>query len=137
MTTWLIGHYHNWRCAVVGDGMVDWLEEYDLSATGNLAWARDSLGGSPWIPANAAIYRDGSPITYVHDITTPTLVISGTADEQVPVSESYELYHALNDLGIPVSFVAIPGAPHHPTTPVRLEGYERVTLDWVDKYLTP
>jgi dipeptidyl aminopeptidase/acylaminoacyl peptidase len=135
MTTWMIGHYHNWRCAVVGDGMVDWLEEYDLSGTGNLAWTRDSLGGSPWNPANAAIYREGSPITYVHNITTPTRIISGTADDQVPASESYALYHALADLGVPVSFIAIPGAKHFPTDPVHIEGYDRVTLDWVDRYM--
>jgi dipeptidyl aminopeptidase/acylaminoacyl peptidase len=135
MTTWLIGHWHHWRSAVVGDGMVDWIEEYDLSGTGNLAWARDSLGGSPWDPKVAPLYRSGSPITYVHDITTPTLIISGTADDQVPVSESYELYHALHDQGVPVRFVAIPTAKHHPSDPVRLEGYDRVTLDWVDQYM--
>ena len=135
MTAWMIGHTHNWRCAVIGDGAFDWVETYDLSATGNLAWTRDSLGGSPWTPENAAIYRDSSPITYVHDITTPTRLISGTADEQVPVSESYAFYHALSDLGIPVSFVAIPGAKHFPKDPVHIEGYNRATLDWVDRYL--
>lgn len=137
MTAWIIGHSHNWRCAVIGDGMVDWVETYDLSATGNLAWARDSFGGSPWAPENAALYRDSSPITYVHDITTPTRIISGTADEQVPVSESYALYHALSDLGDKVSFVAIPGAHHFPKDPVHIEGYNRTTLDWVDRYLQP
>lgn len=135
MTTWIIGHWHQWRSAVVGDGMVDWIEEYNLSATGNLAWARDSLGGSPWDPKVAPIYKSGSPITYVSAITTPTLVISGTADEQVPVSESYELYHALHDEHVPVQFIAIPTAHHHPSDPVRTEGYDRVTLDWVDKYM--
>jgi dipeptidyl aminopeptidase/acylaminoacyl peptidase len=135
MTAWLIGHSHNWRCAVIGDGAFDWVESYDLSATGNLAWVRDSLGGSPWAPENAQIYHDGSPITYVHDMKTPTRLISGTADEQVPVSESYALYHALNDLGVPVSFVAIPGAKHFPEDPVHIEGYNRATLDWVVRYL--
>ncbi len=84
----MIGHWHHWRCAVVGDGMVDWKEEYDLSAAGNLAWARDSLGGSPWDPASAPLYVTGSPITYATHITTPTRIISGTADETVPASEA-------------------------------------------------
>jgi hypothetical protein len=48
MTGWNIGHDTHWRCAVLGDAAVDWLEAYDLSGTGNLAWTRDSLGGSPW-----------------------------------------------------------------------------------------
>jgi dipeptidyl aminopeptidase/acylaminoacyl peptidase len=135
MTTWLITHWHNWRSAVVGDGMVDWNQEYNLSATGNLAWARDSLGGSPWDPKVASLYRSGSPITYVRQITTPTLIISGTADEQVPVSESYELYHALHDQGVTVEFIALPTSKHGPTDPAHIEGYNRITLDWVDKYM--
>jgi dipeptidyl aminopeptidase/acylaminoacyl peptidase len=135
MTTWLIGHDHRWKAAVIGDGMVDWVTEYDESAAGNLAWTRDSLGGTPRDPAAADLYRTGSPITYASQITTPTLIISGTADETVPAAESYELFHALNDRGVPVRFVAIPGAHHFPTDPVHIEGYDRVTLDWVEHYL--
>ncbi|MBV9718209.1 MAG: S9 family peptidase [Candidatus Eremiobacteraeota bacterium] len=135
MTTWLIGHEHLWKAAVVGDGMVDWLEEYNDSAAGNLAWTRDSLGGTPADPSSAPLYRSGSPITYAAQITTPTLIISGTADETVPATESYELYHALADRGVPVRFVAIPGAHHSPSDPVHIEGYDRVTLDWLERYL--
>jgi dipeptidyl aminopeptidase/acylaminoacyl peptidase len=135
MTAWMIGHYHNWRSAVIGDGVFDFVEAYDLSATGNLAWVRDSLGGSPWNPANATVYHDGSPITYVHDIKTPTRLISGTADDQAPMVGSYQLYHALADEGVPVSFVAIPNAFHFPRDPVHIEGYNRVTLEWVDRYM--
>ncbi len=135
MTTWLIGHDHRWKAAVVGDGMVDWVTEYDESAAGNLAWTRDSLGGTPMDPASADLYRTGSPITYASQITTPTLIISGTADETVPAAESYELFHALNDRGVAVRFVAIPGAHHFPTDPVHIQGYDRVTLDWIERYL--
>jgi dipeptidyl aminopeptidase/acylaminoacyl peptidase len=135
MTAWMIGHYQKWRSAVIGDGVFDWVEAYDLSATGNLAWTRDSLGGSPWNPQNAQLYRDGSPITYVRDIKTPTRLISGTADDQAPVVGSYQLYHALADQGVPVSFVAIPNAFHFPRDPVHIEGYNRVTLEWVDRYM--
>lgn len=135
MTTWLISHDTRWRAAVVGDGMVDWIQEYNLSGTGNLAWARDSFGGSPWDPTYAQMYRDQSPITFVSAIKTPTRLISGTSDAQVPFTESYELYHALHDQGVPVSFVAIPGALHFPSDPVRIEGYYRVTLEWIDRYM--
>jgi dipeptidyl aminopeptidase/acylaminoacyl peptidase len=134
MTTWIIGHWHNLRSAVVGDGMVDWTEEYNFSETGNYPWARDSLGGSPWDPKVARLYASGSPISYVSAVTTPTLIISGTADETVPVTESYELYHALHDEHVPVQFIAIPTAHHFPSDPVRQEGYYRVTLRWVDRY---
>ena len=131
MTTWLIGHEHIWRSAVVADGVTDWRQEYDLSAAGNLAWTRDSLGGTPMDPQAAALYRTGSPITYANQITTPTLILSGTADQTVPITESFELYHALNDHGTPVRFIALPAAHHSPSKPVQVDRYYTHILEWV------
>jgi dipeptidyl aminopeptidase/acylaminoacyl peptidase len=136
MTGWIIGHDARWRCAVIGDGAVDWIETYDLSAVGNLAWARDSLGGSPW--ASAALlqrYREQSPITYATQVKTPTLLLTGLLDQTVPFTESWEYYHALQDIGTPVRLIAIPTAHHTPHDPVRLESYERHILDWLGAYV--
>lgn len=135
MTTWLISHQHFWRCAVVGDGAVDWTEEYELSGAGNLSWTRDSLGGSPWDKASAELYRTGSPITYAGDITTPTLILSGTDDVTVPITESFALYHALASRKVPVEFIGIPGAHHSPQDPVHRELYYQAIEQWVVKYL--
>ncbi len=131
MTAWLISHQHFWRCAVVADGAIDWTEEYELSAAGNLAWTRDSLGGSPWDKRSASLYRTGSPITYAGQITTPTLILSGTDDTTVPITESFGLYHALASRGIPVRFIGIPGAHHSPQDPVHRELYYRAIDRWV------
>ena len=131
MTAWLISHQHFWRCAVVADGAVDWTEEYELSAAGNLAWTRDSLGGSPWDKQSAQLYRTGSPITYAADITTPTLILSGTDDTTVPITESFALYHALSSRHIPVKFIGIPGAHHSPQDPVHRELYYQAIDEWV------
>ncbi|HEX4269010.1 MAG TPA: S9 family peptidase [Steroidobacteraceae bacterium] len=131
MTGWLISHQHFWRCAVVADGALDWTEEYELSGAGNLAWTRDSLGGGPWDKQSAALYRTGSPMTYVGAITTPTLILSGTDDTTVPITESFALYHALSSRGIAVKFIGIPGAHHSPQDPVHAELYYRAIDDWV------
>jgi dipeptidyl aminopeptidase/acylaminoacyl peptidase len=135
MTAWLISHHHFWRCAVVADGAVDWTEEYELSGAGNLAWTRDSLGGSPWDSKTAALYRTGSPLTYAGQITTPTLILSGTDDVTVPIVESFGLYHALASRHVPVEFIGIPGAHHSPQDPVHRELYYRAIHKWVVKYL--
>ncbi|MFZ0499051.1 MAG: S9 family peptidase [Steroidobacteraceae bacterium] len=131
MTGWLISHQHFWRCAVVADGALDWTEEYELSGAGNLAWTRDSLGGGPWDKQSAALYRTGSPMTYAGDITTPTLILSGTDDVTVPITESFALYHALSSRGIAVKFLGIPGGHHSPQDPVHAELYYRAIADWV------
>ncbi|MGH8191189.1 MAG: prolyl oligopeptidase family serine peptidase [Rhodanobacteraceae bacterium] len=135
MTGWLISHQHFWKCAVVADGALDWTEEYELSGAGNLAWTRDSLGGTPWDPQSAALYRTGSPITYAAQITTPTLILSGTDDITVPITESFALYHALASRHVPVQFIGIPGAHHTPQDPVHLELYYQALNRWVTKYL--
>ena len=137
MTAWLISHQHFWRCAVVADGALDWTQEYELSGAGNLAWTRDSLGGSPWDEASAALYRTGSPITYAGEIVTPTLILSGTDDKTVPITESFALYHALASRHVPVKFIGIPGAHHSPQDPVHRELYYGAIVDWVAAHLGP
>ena len=131
MTAWLITHQHFWRCAVVADGALDWTEEYELSGAGNMAWTRDSLGGSPWDKQSAELYRSGSPITYAGDISTPTLILSGTDDFTVPITESFALYHALSSRHVQVKFIGIPGAHHSPQDPVHRELYYRAIDEWV------
>ena len=135
MTAWLISHQHFWRCAVVADGALDWTEEYELSGDGNLAWTRDSLGGSPWDKDSADLYRSGSPITYAGQITTPTLILSGTSDITVPITESFGLYHALSSRHVPVEFIGIPGGHHSPQDPVHRELYYGAINQWVVAHL--
>lgn len=135
MTAWLISHQHFWRCAVVADGAVDWTEEYELAGAGNLAWTRDSLGGSPWGKQSAKLYRTGSPITYADQITTPTLILSGTSDITVPITESFALYHALASRHVPVKFIGLPGGRHSPHDPVHREMYYQAINKWVRSYL--
>ena len=135
MTSWLIGHQHFWRCAVVADGVTDWTQEYELPGAGNLAWTAGSLGGSPWDSASAALYRTGSPITYADQMSTPTLILSGTADITVPITESFALYHALADRHVPVRFIGIPGAYHSPQDPVHRELYYQAIERWVVQHL--
>jgi len=136
LTSWIIGHDRRWRCAVVGDGAVDWVQAYDLSAVGNLAWTRDSLGGGPWTSAAMMErYRADSPISYAPQVRTPTLILTGLLDQTVPFSESWTYFHALKDNGVPVRLIAIPTAHHTPHDPVRLESYERHILDWLAAHL--
>jgi dipeptidyl aminopeptidase/acylaminoacyl peptidase len=130
MTAWLIGHDHRWRSAIVSDGLTSWTDLYNLAADGNLAMARDSLGGTPSDP-DSDLYRTGSPITYAAAITTPTLIMHGTADETVPITSSYALYHTLKDRHTPVRFIALPGAHHHPGDPVRQKRFYELMVQWI------
>jgi dipeptidyl aminopeptidase/acylaminoacyl peptidase len=132
MTSWMIGHYHIWKAAVSGAAVNDLVHAYALSDFN--VTQRWSFSGSPWTGKMAA-YIEQSPITYATHITTPTLILSDTADERVPISQSYEMYHALKDNGIPVKFFAYPVPGHFPGDPIRTMDVYRRWADWIDQYM--
>ena len=133
MTSWLIGHYHIWKTAITGASVDDLNEEYNLS-DGNVQ-GRYSFKGSPWVGDNMKDYRAQSPIASASKINTPTLILSDTGDVRVPITQSYQLYHAMKDNGVAVKFIAYPVPGHFPGDPVRsFDVYSR-WVNWLNEYL--
>jgi dipeptidyl aminopeptidase/acylaminoacyl peptidase len=133
MTSWLIGHYSIWKAAMAGAPVTDLYDEYNLS-DGNVT-GRYSFKGSPFVGDNLKAYREQSPITYALHIKTPTLILHDTGDARVTISQSYQLFHALKENGVPVKFFAYPVAGHFPGDPVRQMDVDRRWVDWMDQYL--
>ena len=133
MTSWLIGHYHIWKTAVSGAAPNSRANQHNLSDYN--VTERFVFGGSPWKKEYAKAYQEQSPITYAGAVTTPTLILHDTGDPRVPITNSYEMYHALKDNGVTVKFIAIPTAGHDPSDPVHQSDQERVWLEWLDRYL--
>jgi dipeptidyl aminopeptidase/acylaminoacyl peptidase len=131
MTSWLIGHYHIWKTAVTGASVTDLNEEYNLS-DGNVI-GRYSFKGSPWLGSNMKDYVAQSPISYAAQINTPTLILSDTGDARVPITQSYQLYHAMKDNGVTVKFIAYPVKGHFPGDPVRSRDVYSRWLGWLDR----
>ena len=48
-----------------------------------------------------AVYEKSSPIRFIKNVKTPTLIIVGERDAECPASQSYEFWHALKTLGVP------------------------------------
>jgi dipeptidyl aminopeptidase/acylaminoacyl peptidase len=133
MTSWMIGHYQIWRAAVSGAAVNDLVHAYALSDFN--VTERWSFGGSPWSGNLMAAYVAQSPITYASRVKTPTLILSDTADERVPVTQSYLMYHALKDNGVTVKFFAYPIPGHSPGDPIRTMDVYRRWIDWIDQYM--
>jgi|HubBroStandDraft_2_1064218.scaffolds.fasta_scaffold00035_13 dipeptidyl aminopeptidase/acylaminoacyl peptidase len=133
LTSWLIGHYHNWRAAVSGAAVNSEFDEYNLS-TSNVQ-DRYPLGTSPYTGDGERIYRENSPITYYAQITTPTLIWGTTLDPVVPITQSYALYHALVDNHVPVRFAVFPAATHGPDGPRQTAELTQLWLDWLDEHM--
>ncbi|MBC5823561.1 MAG: S9 family peptidase [Candidatus Eremiobacteraeota bacterium] len=135
MTSWMIGHYPIWKAAVSGAAVNNLVDEYDLSdnnVTGRYGFPGT---GSPWTSGGAQRYLEQSPISYAQNITAPTLIMSDTGDERVPITQSYEMFHALRDNHRTVSFIAYPVAGHFPGDPVRSEDVYRRWIAWIARYL--
>ena len=133
LTTWLIGHSHDFHAAVSGAAVNDEFEEYNLS-TSNVQ-DRYLLKAAPYTGDGQRIYSEQSPITYYRDIATPTLIWGTTGDPVVPIPQAYALYHALTDNHVPVKFLVFPASTHGPGNPVQTADLTRFWLAWLDEYL--
>src|ERR1039458_10128537 len=104
MTTWLLGNYpEKWKAAVAGAAVTDWLDQYNYGDANVRRSA--AFGGSPYTDAKRMqAYREQSPIYYASKIQAPTLILSDTGDFRVPITQSFQLYHALVDNGVPAQF---------------------------------
>jgi dipeptidyl aminopeptidase/acylaminoacyl peptidase len=133
MTTWLMGHYQVWKVAVAGAAVTNMYDQYNL-ADFNVT-ERYIFNGSPYVGDNLKGYREQSPITYAAQMKTPTLILSDTGDFRVTITQSYELFHALKDNGVPVRFFAYPVSGHFPNDPVRQMDVYRRWSEWLVDHL--
>lgn len=132
LSAWLIGHYQDFRAAVIGAPMTDILSWYNLSCCN--AWAAEMAGGSPWVNGNYVNYWRQSPVAYADKVKTPTLLLHRTGDPEAPLPESYYFYHALRDNGVMVKFIAYPLAGHgYEYDPVNERDTMRRWMGWIDE----
>ncbi len=59
------------------------------------------------------VYERSSPITFIKNVRTPTLIVSGGRDAEVPVTQSYEYWNALRLFGVKTQFVVYPDEGHY------------------------
>jgi dipeptidyl aminopeptidase/acylaminoacyl peptidase len=136
MTTWLIGNYQGWACAVAGAAITDMIDQYSLA---DIGFAFKYHMGNGLSPFSDQATKEGwirqSPITYAGNVKTPTLMLSCARDTRVPVSQSYKFYRALQDNGTECKLIVFPVGGHDPADPVRNRERYRLWLEWLDRYL--
>ena len=133
MTTWLLGNYTGWRVAVAGAAVTDWMDQYNYGDANVRRGA--AFGGSPWTdPKRMQAYMEQSPIAYASKIRTPTLVMTNTQDYRVPPTQSFKLYRALKDNGVPTKFIAYPIYGHNANDPVRARDVQRRWIGWIEEH---
>jgi dipeptidyl aminopeptidase/acylaminoacyl peptidase len=134
MTSWLNGRYPDkWRAAVEGAALNDWVMDYTIAyyQTYDLYF----FGGSPWLKKYWKIWREQSPIIFAENVKAPTLILGDAGDPNVPIVNSYEMYHALKDNGVHTEFYVYPVDTHFPHDIVRRTDVYKRWVDWIVKYV--
>jgi dipeptidyl aminopeptidase/acylaminoacyl peptidase len=136
MTTWLIGNYQGWKCAVAIAAVTDWMVQYTQGDYGAMYRFEFGKGKSPYTDKNVREnWIRNSPITYAVNVKTPTLLLSNTDDERVPISQSYHYFRVLQDIGTVTKFIAFPIPGHWTADPLRQKELQKYTLEWLGTYL--
>jgi dipeptidyl aminopeptidase/acylaminoacyl peptidase len=118
-------------CAGAGD--VNWTSDYGNCAFG-AAFDNAYFGGPPW--EQQEIYIDKSPLFRMQKLKTPTLIMFGEKDTSVPVSQGWEHFRAMQQIGeTPVRFLLFPGAGHGLRKPSHQKRKMEEELAWFDRYL--
>lgn len=135
MTSWMEARYPVFKAAVAWGAVNDLVVDYAIAD--DIHDDAAFMGGSPYRGNALARWQAQSPISFYKRIRTPTLIMGNVFDVRVPIVESYEMYHALRDNGVPVKFYAFPTAEHLPMGPVRMAQAFTLWFDWFDRYLQP
>ena len=131
MTAWAIGHTDRFKAAMAGAPVVN---AHSFFGTSDIpTWVEWEYYGPPW--KNPDLIRAYSPISYIHNAKTPTLITHGAEDVRVPLSQGFELYRSLKTLGVPTELVIYPGERHGFARPQHQVDRLRRTLEWFARYV--
>jgi dipeptidyl aminopeptidase/acylaminoacyl peptidase len=121
------------RCAAVsvGAGISNWATYY--YNTDITPFTIQYLGDDP--ADDPEVYRKTSPMSFVTQAKTPTLIQHGENDRRVPIANAYELRQGLEDRGVPVEMVVYKGFGHGITKPKAMRAVMQHNLDWFNHYL--
>jgi dipeptidyl aminopeptidase/acylaminoacyl peptidase len=130
MTMWAETHTHRFTAAVAGAGLSDWLSYYGVNDLDE--WMIPFFGAS--IYDDPAVYAKSDPMHFVKSVKTPTLILVGDRDGEVPMEQSVEWWHALETLHVPTKFVVYPDEGHAIAKPADARDYMLRTLEWFEEW---
>jgi dipeptidyl aminopeptidase/acylaminoacyl peptidase len=131
MTMWTVTQTNRFHAAVAGAGIANWQSYYGQNLIDQ--WMIPFFGASVY--DDPAVYEKSSPIRFIKNVKTPTLVVVGERDAECPASQSYEFWHALKTLGVPTQLILYPGEGHLFIKPKHQTDRLDQTIGWFDKYL--
>jgi dipeptidyl aminopeptidase/acylaminoacyl peptidase len=132
MAAWAVTQTTRFKAAVSGAPVIDMASEF---GTENGSAYDEWFYGTPYEKLDGFI--KSSPMTFVKNVKTPTLLLQGEDDTTDPIGQSQQFYRGLKRYGVDSDLVLYPREPHG----LREEHHlvDRLTriLAWYDRYLKP
>ena len=131
MTMWGVTQTNRFKAVMAGAGIANWLSYYGENKIDQ--WMIPFFGKSVY--DDPEVYAKSSPITFIKNVKTPTLIIVGDSDGECPTPQSYEFWHALKSLGIETQFVVYEHEGHMFVKPEHMRDRIRHAVAWFDAHL--
>jgi len=130
LTAWIVGHTDRFAAASVNYPVIDWLSF--VGTTDGVSWYRN-FEKFPWEDPTEHLRR--SPLMYVGNAKTPTMLMTGVKDLRTPISQTEEFYQALMIQKVPTAMIRFNEEFHG--TSSKPSNFLRTTLYlhyWFDRY---
>jgi dipeptidyl aminopeptidase/acylaminoacyl peptidase len=131
MTMWAVTQTNRFKAAMAGAGLADLLSYYGENKIDQ--WMIPYFGKSVYDDPD--VYTKSSPIHFIKNVKTPTLILVGDSDGECPTPQSYEFWHALKTLGVETQFVVYPHEGHLFVDPAHQRDVLERTMRWFDTHL--
>ena len=131
MTMWGVTQTNRFKAAMAGAGIANYQSYYGENKIDQ--WMIPFFGKSVY--DDPEIYARSSPINFIKNVKTPTLIIVGDSDGECPTPQSYEFWHALKAMGVETTLVVYEHEGHKFANPEHERDRIRRTVAWFDAHL--
>lgn len=135
MTVWIIGHTRRFKAAVAARCVSNFVSMWGSS---DLNWTFQQAVNDKAPFEDVLAHWERSPIKYIGNARTPTLVIHNEFDLRCPIEQGEQVFVALKRLGVEAEMVRFPdefhGLSRNGRTDRRIARLKHI-LRWFDKYL--
>ena len=134
LTAWIVTKTDRFRAAASQKPVINWFTHTLTSDIGSFFWS-NFFAVEPWI--DPAAYMAKSPIAFVNNVSTPTMLLTGEQDWRTPMSESEQFYQGLQMNGVDTALVRIQNSSHSiAAKPSNLLAKVSYVIGWFERYRT-
>ena len=130
LTSWVVGHTDRFAAASANCPVTNWLSF--VGTTDGIGWYRN-FEKFPWDDPSEHLRR--SPLMYVGNVTTPTMLMTGVGDLRTPMPQTEEYYAALKVMGVESAMIRFNNEWHGTSsTPSNFLRTQLFLREWFKRY---